>query len=334
MIEIIDIEGFQAHKRLYLDFTENITTIVGKSDAGKSAIRRAIEWVCLNRPAGNEFLNWNSKKVSVTLTVDGVEIERRWEGNTNTYRMGDQLYKAFGRDVPQPIANFLSISDLNFQGQFDSPFWFSLSAGEVSRSLNKIVDLELMDSTMSNLASEIRKTQVLVDDREEALIAARSNRKNLRHIPRLKKDLDNVRKLSAIHQKHRQILDLSQKQVSEVEAITERYKTAAKVVRGAGICVTAGRKAAGLERKVSALRDLIGSVEEAEKKAAVKIPPVKALTVRFSRWNRREKQKKDLQIIIARTQRVRTDYDLNTDLLKEEKEKMKTKFKRCPLCGK
>jgi DNA repair protein SbcC/Rad50 len=153
------LEDFQAHRRLALEFSPAITTIKGPTDVGKSAILRALRWVCLNDldGPGEAYIKDGARSVSVRiLTGDKDEITRE-KGRTNSYTLDDKEYKAVGSSVPDEIAGVLRVSTLNFQGQYEAPFWFSESAPEVSRQLNAVIDLSIIDTTLSNIVSTVRQ---------------------------------------------------------------------------------------------------------------------------------------------------------------------------------
>lgn len=153
------MEDFQAHQRLALEFSPTITTIKGPTDVGKSAILRALRWICLNDLDGpsEAYIRDGARSVSVRiLTGDKDEITRE-KGRTNSYTLDDKKYKAVGSSVPDEIAGVLRVSTLNFQGQYEAPFWFSESAPEVSRQLNAVIDLSIIDTTLSNIVSTVRQ---------------------------------------------------------------------------------------------------------------------------------------------------------------------------------
>ena len=170
MLERIKIEGFQVHEKLDVVLDPQITTIVGETDAGKSSLIRAIRWLVLNKPRGEGFINFDMKQCFVRAKIDGTMFRRIKGGKANTYTLGkDKVFKAFGNDVPPEIQDLLSISDLNFQMQHDAPFWFSLSAAEVGRQLNKIVDLELIDRAATKLNGQVRSLRSEVNVIEKRL---------------------------------------------------------------------------------------------------------------------------------------------------------------------
>lgn len=157
MLEKLMIQNFQSHSKTVVEFDENVTTIVGSSDVGKSAIIRSLSWVSRNTPNGNAFIKDGSDGAAVRLFVDGHRIVRRRSKSENFYGLDDHEFKSFGSGLPDPIADVLKIGDLNFQEQHDAPFWFSLTAGEVSRRLNSVVDLGMIDDAIGRSGQCVRR---------------------------------------------------------------------------------------------------------------------------------------------------------------------------------
>jgi len=174
VISTLQIINFQTHAKLRVDFGRGITTIVGPSDAGKSAVLRALRWVCTSEPSGDAFVRHGSKGASVRLLVDGHEIIRRRSpgGGVNEYVLDGVVLKAIGRDVPEPIARILNLGPVCWQRQHDAPFWFSETQGEVSRQLNAIVNLGVIDGVMARVGAEQRRARAAVDAARVACMRA------------------------------------------------------------------------------------------------------------------------------------------------------------------
>ena len=175
-VKKVTLRNFQAHSDRTVKFSPSITTIVGASDQGKSAILRALGWVCLNNFAGADFVRTGAKGASVKIVahLGGGESavivrERSASGAKNTYAMDDDEFKAFGNGVPDPIAEVLQLNPINFQSQHDPPFWFAETAGELSRQLNKVIDLTVIDSSMSFVSSLVRKNESVSEVARERL---------------------------------------------------------------------------------------------------------------------------------------------------------------------
>jgi len=192
MLQKLHLRNFQHHKNLEISF-EQVTTIVGPTDIGKSAILRALYWICFNKPSGKRFIRWGTKKAGVRLLVDGHTIERI-RGTENFYKLDGRDFKAFGTGVPEPIEKILNIKPENIQHQIDtqthkSCFWLTLSPPQVSRELNQIVDLSLLDNILSFLLKGCRKTKANLHVLRERLKQAREQKKELAYAKQMDKDL-------------------------------------------------------------------------------------------------------------------------------------------------
>ncbi|MDE2104483.1 MAG: AAA family ATPase, partial [Patescibacteria group bacterium] len=68
-IKSLELRDFQCHKSLVLDLNAPVVCIKGPTDSGKSAILRALRWVCQNNFAGDDFIREGAKKAEVVLNV-------------------------------------------------------------------------------------------------------------------------------------------------------------------------------------------------------------------------------------------------------------------------
>lgn len=169
MIHSVRIKNFQSHKNSFLKFKRGVNVIYGKTDSGKSAVKRAIEWVIKNKPQGNSFRSHWGEETEVKLTVENKDKKTsivRKKGKENLYFLNSKKYKSFGQNVPHDIQDTLRMSSINLQPQISLPFLLTLSAGETARFLNKIVCLDDIDVSLSNIQSIKKKeTQKIEDQR-------------------------------------------------------------------------------------------------------------------------------------------------------------------------
>jgi len=201
MLKQLKIKFFQVHKKIVIDFDKHITTIIGPTDGGKSTIIWALHWVVMNKPAGDNFITHDEDRTAVQAVLsDGTTVTRiksRIANKENKYKLGKTVFKSFGSDVPSQIRTTLNMSSLNFQGQFDAPYWFSQSAGEVSRQLNAIINLGVIDSSLSNIASEVRDTRTVIGISEKRIDNFQEEKKQLAFVKKMDMDLIAVEKLYA-----------------------------------------------------------------------------------------------------------------------------------------
>lgn len=194
MLTNLTIKSFQKHKDLVLDLAP-VVAITGPTDVGKSSVIRSLRWICQNQPSGDSFIRRGSKETTVELEVDGHIVSRTRGNGTNTYSLDGKVFKAFGSDVPPEVAQLLNVSDINFQSQHDAPFWFSLSAGEVSRQLNAIVDLGQIDAVLSYLNAAVREANSRKSLCQERLDKARETKRSLAPAKVVDTDLKTVEAL-------------------------------------------------------------------------------------------------------------------------------------------
>lgn len=197
MLEKLKIENFQTHQKRLIEFDPGVTTIIGQTDSGKSSIIRALRWLTMNQPAGDAFIRDGAKGVSVRLMVDGRTIKRLRGGSRNEYSLDDQQYRAFGADVPDSVADVLRLSEINFSGQLDPPFWFCETPGEVSRRLNAIVDLKIIDDALAAVAAAVRRAQARREVSEEREQAAIGRAKELEWVPAAVAAFERVQAIEA-----------------------------------------------------------------------------------------------------------------------------------------
>lgn len=201
MLTFLRLIEFQTHADFSLSFDKHITTLIGETEAGKSSVLRGIKFACLNKPSGDKFIRWNHlkprghKTAKAILKVDGHKLVRRKGRKTNCYLLDGKKLDAVGTNVPDAVSNLLNIGEENFQNQLDAPYWFMETAGQVSRNLNAIVNLSLIDSTLSNIASELRKAKIAVDLSNERLVDHERRRKELAWVKEAESDLVEIEEL-------------------------------------------------------------------------------------------------------------------------------------------
>lgn len=228
------VKGFQAHRRLVIRFGR-VTSIIGRTDVGKSAALRAIWWLCANRPAGGAFVRRGGSTAVVRLDV-GDHVVRRVRGpRRNVYELDGRTLEGFGSDVPEDVRRVLNVGGLSYQGQHDRPFWIGDSAADVSRQVNEIVDLAIVDRVLSRLGAACRRLRAkeislhsLVLERKKTVVSLRPVRvvhKNLRVVEEIAaRQIDNATRVAALG-------TLVQDLISTAREI-EDYKTALSVLEG------------------------------------------------------------------------------------------------------
>lgn len=153
-IEFVHAHYFQTHTDTRVEFGDGASVLIGETEAGKSTLIRAIGWVLMDDPSG-DFVQFGEKEVSVTVGIDGHTITKTRRGGSTYYVMDDgEPFK--GAAVPPSIAKLVNMTHVNWQFQFDAPFWLSDSGGEVSRQINSVVDMQAIDRVMARATADAR----------------------------------------------------------------------------------------------------------------------------------------------------------------------------------
>ena len=137
-----------------------------------------------NQPQGLAHIRHGASLAHVRLHLDNKRLTRKRSKAENAYYLGDSAfsreeYKAFRSGVPQPIAELCKVNDINFQSQHDAPYWLSLNANEVSRQLNSIIDLGIIDDVLKNAAQSVRQAEAEVKAADKLLSEAAAEVKEL-----------------------------------------------------------------------------------------------------------------------------------------------------------
>ena len=295
-----------------IEFDPNLTTIVGVSDVGKSSVLRAVRWACLNQPQGDAFIRTGSFESVVDFRADGHTITRlRSRDGENSYKLDGSELKSFGFGVPQSVENVVRVDQINFLDQHDPPFWFSLSAPEVSRQLNAVVDLGVIDEALERISSKVKRCASELVSAEAELKAAKNEREGLDWVDDAQAFFEQIEKLEALKSK-------TAERITGLESVTvsfnkahEQRDLAADVLQDAESVEAVYAKVAELVRKVALISKLIFEIKENQQiayRGDVDFQPVESCWISSGKQASRLE---DLEILVSSARRnarkIKTD---------------------------
>lgn len=335
MLESLSLRNFQRWKRLDIEFSPTVTTLTGPTDAGKSSIIRVLRWIALNRPQGDAFIRHGADYVSGKLLVDGHEVRRERAGGDNSYWLDGNKFQSFGFGVPDEVSSLLNIADINLQRQHDPPWWFMLSPGEISRELNTIVNLGLIDSTLAYIATEVKKSKSEADVTENRLKDATAK------LDQLKWTTEADQLLTQIEELERK-LELDRVEQSRIVSLQEGLANAEETVfRAVAAKVGALKATAGAERllglgkEIAQLEVTLGSIEESEllRKRVVPEKVLAKLEQSFKKVESLSKECSKIQDFLTKYQRSKEE----ACQARKESKRLLQELERdsgglCPIC--
>lgn len=267
MLEKLVIRNFQVHRDLEVVFDPAVTTIVGASDRGKSAVIRALRWICQNRPQGDEFIQHGRKSTSARLFVDGHEILRR-RGKSNLYELDGKEFVSFGAGVPDPIAALLNIGDENFQGQHDPAFWLSDPPGLVSKKLNAVINLGTIDSALKNIGLAVKRADSAVEFTRSRLKTARAEAEKLDWVADFDADLAKLEKDYSKIRGKRTRIEQAASALETLESATSAAKSLREPLQEGRDLLELARQARQSEKRVARFEQLMGLISVGDEQCA------------------------------------------------------------------
>ena len=232
MFKSIKIQNFESWVNCFIKFDEGVNVIIGHSDNGKSGLLRALKWPITNRPLGESFISWlesENKGTGSLLTLNNNIFISRFKNETsNTYELSsfDNLFKAFGTNVPDEIEKELNIDPLlNIQNQTDPHFLLASSPGEVAKILNKVSNLDIINLTLSNGKEDVRKTKIKKCNIEESLAQKQKEILNYNYLENFKilldKALEKEKEIRTLNERYQIINEL----ITRADRLEKRIKT-------------------------------------------------------------------------------------------------------------
>jgi chromosome segregation ATPase len=338
MIESLLIKDFQIHRNLLVEFEEQVTTVVGPNDSGKSAILRALGFVALNNLSGSRFVRRGkkSKQAVVELKVDGHTVKRVRGKTENAYYLDSKEFKAFGVGaVPPEVESLLALSPINFQNQIDPPFWFLETAGQVSKNLNKIVNLDLIDRVLTVAAQSVRTEKSRLQVSEERVKQYRTEVQEKKWVVAFDADLRALAKLEAASSETALAASNLRSLVKSAVEIRSTIRRLKEARLDAENVEAAAQKLHGVSNRVATLKLLVRNAMKAEATIAVEIPDTSKMDALRAEGDKAYEQRASLDAVVTNYENLRRVLCSKEKQLKQTEIEMEAKTKgQCPVCQK
>lgn len=340
MISNLKLHNYQGHPDTEVEFCSGLNVIVGTSDHGKSSMIRALLTVIQNSPSGTDLIRHGTDGYDVEIVVDGKRIGRRREGKSNLYLLDGEEFSGFKRDVPEPIANVLGISEVNVQRQHDPIYLLSDSPGEIARKLNRIVNLDKIESTTKAINSSARVFSKQLESDKEEVKDLEKQISDLSWIEEAAVVVEEHDRLESRRQRRQRVLSSLRMTVSDLESINlsefDWISSAASDVN------KAEELKVGLDMvrdRARRLNSLMGEIEDVESELDGPDPGelLPKIDHAFEDVHEVESKRKDMDRIKRLVENVLTVQDelsgLERDLQELEAEFHEKMKGACPLCG-
>jgi DNA repair exonuclease SbcCD ATPase subunit len=251
-IKQVKLINFQDHKETTVDFTEGVNLIVGSSDAGKSAILRAVNFVFQNDLRGNSFIRVGTTECSVTIVFsDGVEITRVKSTDVNNYILKDEneelhVFSKVASTVPEQIQKYLGNPPLDdkkrpiaYADQMANLFLVDLNSSDLPRTLSELTGIQHLQTAAETLGKNARSYDRSIKERNDKIKKLNDNLvqyqyvdKDYESISTIQSELNNLSNTLENINKARNFIKINNEISSEAKKInnlSSKYKSLADI---------------------------------------------------------------------------------------------------------
>ncbi|MGD2071882.1 MAG: AAA family ATPase [Candidatus Thorarchaeota archaeon] len=249
----IHLINFQKHSNLILDLNPNLNIITGLTDTGKSAIFRAIEWLCnFSNVSEVDYRKEGTKETSVKAWTDnGFQIQRIRSNTLNRYILNkegceEKVFDSFGRETPEEIQKVLGIQSIDIEKEH-----LNLNFANQDQ-LNFILDSYYSDTFKAKLFNKLTGNELLddlfKDCNRDSLRINREIKETTEQLEKQEEELaEYIKKYKELNKKYNLVKDKFQAIKEEVE-IYENLKELAENLK------TNKKQQQGLKEKVSQIK--------------------------------------------------------------------------------
>ncbi len=346
MINKITLRNFQNHKKTTLELSPGLNVITGSSHNGKSSIIRGIKWFVENRPTGVSFMKKKETTPTiVSLVAEEISSSRIRGKGKNEYRLRKNTYKALNGKVPEEIQDFIKMSDVNIQGQFDQFFLLQDSPGAVAKKLNSIVGLSLIDDVFKIINKTVSSAKLEEVRTDNDLAEKKEELESYNFLSEIEQDVHNLATWDVELEKVNSQETLLLMKLHSIKKLNEKgkkFKDIAVMESAMSSVLNVITKYQKLLENISSLQTVVSSVEKT-KIAISKVQRTLEMGHRVEDiQNTVENYKKSTQKLesledIINNFKLLTNKECNLNSQIENTKskiiKIKDKFKICPFCN-
>lgn len=198
LIKTLDLRNFQKHKNLSLKFSRYLTAIKGTSGVGKSAILRSLFQLVDESIPWSACCTWDTNDTSIKIQgkVDDrlCVIERLRSSDVNSVIIDGVSYDYIGKNTPDILIRKLNIKAHNIQKQKDFWFLIDMKPGQLSKELNSVSGLNIIDASIQEISSRVRNAQAEIRVLKAQAIVLEKEIQALEYIHKADVDLASLEK--------------------------------------------------------------------------------------------------------------------------------------------
>jgi DNA repair exonuclease SbcCD ATPase subunit len=224
-----------------------ITTVVGPSSTGKSALLRAIKMAVRN--VTSPPVRSGAKKTVVKVTTDDHVVEATRGKALSTYVLDSEVFSKAGVSVPEAVTKALGLREgMHFMGQFDAPFLLNVPGSVVSNVIGELTNASVLRAAVregARRAQHAKQEQAIRT--KDAMALATTIRERFAALPAREAAFEDARK---------RVLEATEAQgrIDTLASLVEGWEAAS---RGLETVSSAQRRYADVFPKVEAATEAV-----------------------------------------------------------------------------
>lgn len=344
LIKTLDLRNFQKHKNLSLKFSKYLTVIKGTSGIGKSAILRSLFQLVDESIPWSACHTWdtNDTRIKVTGTQGKKEctIERVHSSDTNAVIIDGHTYNYIGKSAPDILKKKLNIKEQNIQKQKDFWFLIDMKPGHLSKELNSVSGLNIIDASLQEISSRVRATQTEIRILKGQAVVLDKEIQALDYVEEADLDLKLLERTEKILFDAEDYLRKLRDKSNELEEYISKKKESPKQLEQFLIeAESAYHSVSKLYKKYTELKSLYSTYTDLMSQCTVDITKAeldfKALQDSFNEYMRLRDYLNNLTGIVHTMQQYtdqKESLEKNLEMLNKMYKKAEEDMKICPMC--
>ena len=256
----VRVENFQSHEDTEFDLSPGINLIVGSSEAGKSALLRAINFALHNEPRGDDFVRMERDETRVHIWWnDGCYLCRIKGESRNAVLITDQDgyqqgFEKIGTSLPSEALKVLGYPPIDsesgpiaYADQHQPLFLVTLSASELPRTISRLTGIDDFEDAAEALNKEANAANRKIKDSTKRLEKYDTDLKAFQGLD------DKLKHLETMDELAEQIDDISGS-VKSARNLRGNYDNLMQMGRQANSALQAANKIAALSVHLPALQ--------------------------------------------------------------------------------
>lgn len=278
---------FQAHADTVFQLDDGLTIVCGTSNAGKTALLRAIDFVMSNEVPNSEFVRWDCDNATVKIRfTDGIIVERV-KGKRNDvfvhYPKGhpdtpekSSTFEArnFGVTYPPQVLKALGyppnterLGSVWYAAQHEKPFIVGMKPVDLPRAISEITDLSNLEEAAKRLSTKAKQLSTQSKDAQKAADKAEAELKPFTTLERRLTEHAAIEKAFDDIEERFRLVSKANKLFSDWEAIEGEHGRLTAELKTCDAILALTEPASGLAKrmqKVIAAHSLWNRVSETE----------------------------------------------------------------------